>query len=690
MVSLTRPRRSGALRRAGLALMMLLAAGCSEREAPAAAAAGPVASVDLTVMNPEVAPGDDFYRYANGTWLDSYELPADKTVFGNFHELRDQAEDRVRNLIEELATAGPEPGTIEQQIGDYFASFMDTATLDRRGIEPIRSELDAIAAIDDRSALAAAFGRAERDNGISPIGFGIEIDRKDPSRFIAGVYHAGIGLPERDYYLDETERFATIRAAYRAHIAELLTLAGRPEAAALAADVLALETAIANEHWSRADRRNRDLTYNLVSPEELFEKYKDFDWEAFFDSVGVVPPVVNVNHPSALPGLIRLANDTPLPVWRAYLAYHLISNNAPLLATAIDDANFAFYGPVLFGQTEQRERWRRGVSLVGAADGLGDAIGQVYVERYFPPRSRQLMLDMVENLQLALGERIRALTWMGEDTKVQALEKLAGFLPKIGYPDEWRDFSGIRIARDDLMGNVRQLRAYFQADALGRLSRPTDRDEWFLPPQTVNAFYTPQFNAITFPAGILEPPFFNPEADPAVNYGAIGAVIGHEMGHGFDDQGSKSDAHGVQRNWWTDEDRGRFEARAAELVRQYGAFEAVPGVFVDGEFTLGENIGDLGGINIAYHAYRMSLKGAEAPVIDGLTGDQRFFVAYAQLWRSKMREEAVLTQIKSDPHSPAPYRANGVVRNVDAWYDAFGIGEGHALYLSPEDRVSIW
>ncbi len=676
-------------------MCLLLAAGCSETPEDTLgdgddAARLPSRNVDVSLMNSAVAPGDDFYRYANGGWLNSYELPPDKTAFGNFYELRDKAQDRVQLLIESLAEGPRAPGSIEQKIGDYYLSFLDTATLDRLGLEPIRGELDAIAAIDSTRALTVAFGRSELVSSISPIGFGLEIDRQDPSRFIVGLYHSGIGLPERDYYTDDAQRFVDIRSAYQAHIAEMLTLAGQAEAAALAPDVVALETAIASEHWSRVDRRNRDLTYNLSSPEELIEKYKNFDWMTFFEATGVIPPVINVNHPSALPGLIRLVNETPLPVWRAYLTYHLLSNNAPFLSTAMDDANFAFYGPVLFGQTEQRERWRRAVSLVGAGDGLGDAIGQVYVARYFPAHSREIMLDLVENLRAALAERIRALGWMGEQTKAQALAKLAGFLPKIGYPDEWRDYSSVRIARDDLMGNVQRLRAYYQADAIDRLSRPTDRDEWFLPPQTVNAFYTPQFNSITFPAGILEPPFFDPNADPAVNYGAIGAVIGHEMGHGFDDQGSKSDGDGVQRNWWTDEDRARFEARAAELVGQYSAYEPVPGVFVDGEFTLGENIGDLGGINIAYHAYRLSLNGTEAPVLDGLTGDQRFFIAYAQLWRSMMREEALLTQIKSDPHSPAPYRANGVVRNVDAWYDAFGVGPEHALYLDPEDRVSIW
>ncbi|MGD8415447.1 MAG: M13-type metalloendopeptidase [Pseudomonadales bacterium] len=667
-------------------------AGCREGapEEGTGMSPAPGHNVNLALMDADVAPGDDFYGYANGTWLGSYELPPDKSAFGNFYALRDQAQERVQTLIGELAGAGPGPGTIEQKIGDYYASFLDTETLDRLGYAPIRGELDAVQAIDSRAALTAAFGRSDLEDSISPIAFGIEIDRKDPSRFIAGMYAGGLGLPERDYYLERSERFARIRAAYRDHIATLLNLVDLPESAALADQVLALETAIAGAHWPRADRRNRDLTYNLRTPEQLIEEYPDFDWKGFFDAIGVVPEVINDNHPSAIGPIVEIIAQWPLPVWRAYLAYHLVSNNAPFLATAIDDANFAFYGAVLSGQPEQQERWRRAVNLVSGSDGLGDAVGQVYVARYFPPEFKEQMLSMVKHLEAALHDRIQALTWMSDETKQRALAKLKGFLPKIGYPDTWRDFSSVSIDRGDLMGNVRALRVYYEADAIGRLSRPTDRNEWFLPPQTVNAFYTPQFNSITFPAGILEPPFFDPAADPAVNYGAIGAVIGHEMGHGFDDQGSKSDARGVQENWWTDEDRARFEALTDRLVKQYSAYEPVPGVHVDGEFTLGENIGDLGGINIAYHAYRESLDGDEAPVLDGLTGDQRFFIAFSQLWRAKIREEAMLAQLKADPHSPPRYRSNGVVRNVDAWYEAFDVHRDAALYLPPEDRVSIW
>lgn len=687
---------------AGLILPALgLVSGCQddarESSVPAAVRGAPApdrpaagTNVNLALIDDAIAPGDDFYRYANGAWLATYELPDDKTAFGNFYELHDRAQERVQAIIEELSATDPARGTVAQQIGDYYLSFMDTRTLDERGIDPIRPELAGIRAISSSADLARAFGRSAMEAGATPLSLGIEIDRKDPTRFIAGVYASGLGLPERDYYLEDSERFQSIREAYAAHIASMLLLIEAADLAALADDVLALETEIARAHWPRADRRNRDLTYNLSSPAELQENYPQFDWHAFFDASGSTPPVINIGHPSAMAPIIATVNEVPLAVWQAYLTYHLLAGNAPYLATAIDDASFEFYGRVLYGQPEQRERWRRAVRLVSSSQGLGDAIGQVYVERYFPAESRTMMLELVENLRTALRQRIDALDWMGPATRARALEKLAGFLPKIGYPDNWRDFSSVTIRRGDLMGNVRALRAYFQADAIRRLSEPTDRHEWYVPAQTVNAFYSPQFNAITFPAGILEPPFFNPAADPAVNYGAIGAVIGHEMGHGFDDQGSKSNAAGVQENWWSDNDRARFEARAARLEAQYSAYEAVPGTLIDGAFTLGENIGDLGGINIAYQAYRNSLNGAAAPVLDGLTGDQRFFIAYGQLWRAKIREEALVSRLKSDPHSPAPYRANGVVRNVDAWYEAFAIGEDAALYLPPQERVRIW
>lgn len=646
--------------------------------------------VDLTTRALATQPGDDFFRYTSGTWLDEYELPADKTSFGAFNALRDLAQERVRDLVVELAAAHPEAGSIARKIGDYYNSYLDTSAINARGIEPIQAELDGIAAIDDITALTRAFGHSELMGTRAPISFGVEIDRHNPDRFIAGVSHSGLGLPDRDYYLEDTERFATIRGKYVTHIATMLELAGFAGGEDAAGDVVALETAIAQVQWPRADRRNRDLTYNLQPIDAITAQYPQFGWADFLEAVGVTVSELNVRHPSAIAALLPIINQTPIETWRAYLTFHLITGNAGNLAHEIDAASFDFYGRTLRGQPEQRERWRRAISLVGGGESLGDAIGQLYVARYFPPESKTMMLALVENLRESLRMRIGALDWMSEETKEQAYRKLEGFRTKIGYPNKWRDFSAVSIDPADLAGNVRRLREYFYEDTISRLSQATDKDEWFSPAQTVNAFYNPQFNAITFPAGILAPPFFDSNADAAVNYGAIGAVIGHEMGHGFDDQGSKSDENGVQRNWWTDEDRARFEERTARLAEQYSSYEPVAGTFIDGSFTLGENIGDLGGINVAYHAYKLSLNGAQAPVIDGLTGDQRFFLAYAQLWRSKIREEALVSRLKADPHSPAEFRVNGVVRNVDAWYEAFDVTPEHDLYLAPEERVAIW
>ena len=669
------------------------AAGATEATAAEADAGRPEIGawgVALDNRDESVRPGDDFFRYSSGRWLASYELPADKTSFGSFHALHDRSQERVRGLIEELAAADSSPGSVEQKVGDFYASFMDVETINAKGHAPLTPDLTAIAAIDDLESLARAFGRSDLKATNSPLGLGVEIDRRNPDRWIVGVALAGLGLPDRDYYLEDSERFAGLRSAYVAHIEKMLTLIGHDKAADAAGRIMALETAIAEQQWPRADRRDRDLTYNLMSFEALLARHPQFPWQAFFAAGGVVPAELNLRHPSAMAPLIEIITTTDLDTWRAYLTFHLLARNARYLAEDIDDANFEFFGRALRGQQEQRERWRRAISVVAGRDGLGDAIGQLYVARYFPPESKAMMEELVENLRSALRERIAALEWMTEDTKAYALEKLEAFTSNIGYPNKWRGFDDVSIDALDLVSNVRQLRAHQRAEALARLTKPTDREEWFMTPQTVNAYYVPQFNSITFPAGILEAPFFDPDADPAVNYGAIGAVIGHEMGHGFDDQGSKSDARGVQRNWWTDEDRARFELRSKALAEQFSTYEPVPGTFIDGRFTLGENIGDLGGVNMAYHAYRLSLNGEEAPVIDGLTGDQRFFMAYAQVWRSKTRDETLVSRLKSDPHSPAAFRVNGIVRNVDAWYEAFDVQPTDKLYLAPEARVSIW
>jgi len=646
--------------------------------------------VDLANRDISIRPGDDFFAYANGTWLATYELPADKTSFGSFQALHERSQERIQTLVQELTEADPTTGSVEQKIRDYYASFLDTDSLDALGIEPLIRDLQTIAAISDLDQLAAVFADADLLGTLSPLSAGIEIDRMNPDRWIVGVSLSGLGLPDRDYYLEDTERFIELREAYLVHIEKMLSLAGWENAAESAAAIMAVETAVAELQWPRADRRNRDLTYNLKTLETVEADYPGFPWRTFLAIEGEVPDELNVRHPSVMVPLLALIAETDLAVWRAYLTYNLVSSNAFALTAAVDDANFDFRGRILAGQPEQRQRWRRAISLVAGQSGLGDALGQVYVARYFPPESKVMMEELVANLREALRQRIEALDWMTADTKKLALEKLAGFTQNIGYPDQWKDYSSINIAEGDLLGNVRRLREFNRAQAIARLSKPTDRHEWFMPPPTVNAYYVAQFNSITFPAGILDAPFFDPAANPAVNYGGIGAVIGHEIGHGFDDQGSKSDARGVQRDWWTPEDRARFEALGDKLITQYSAYEPVPGTFINGETNLGENIGDLGGLNMAYYAYRLSLGGEEAPILDGLTGDQRFFLAYAQIWRGKMREETLLNRLNSGVHSPNEFRVNGVVRNMDAWYEAFDVGPEDAMYLPPDQRVRIW
>ncbi|MBK5919775.1 peptidase M13 [Rhodothalassium salexigens] len=651
--------------------------------------------VETGAMNTDVDAGDDFYRYVNGTWIDSYELKPDEVRYGAFVKLRDRSEERVKAIIEEVSGGDPEPGTVEQKVADYYNTFMDLDARNERGIEAIRPELDRIAAIGDREALMKAFGRTGLDGTIAPIDGYVSFDRKNPDRHMFSISHSGLGLPDRDYYLNEGERFEGIRAAYQDHIATMLQFNGVSEedAQAQAEAVMALETAIAEQHWPREELRNRDKTYNIYTLDTLQEEFPDFAWSTFFTAGGIDPETlgeVNVSTPSAIEPLAKLIAETDLDTFKAYLTYHTISNHAGYLSEEIDQANFAFYGTTMSGREQQRDLWKRAVSTIGSRNSLGEAIGQIYVERHFPPEAKAQAEELVENIRAAYRQRIADLDWMGEETKKEAFRKLEAFNPKIGYPNEWQDLSAIEIVPDDLMANVRAVRTFFYQDQIDRLDEPTNKDEWFMTPQTVNAYYNPSFNEIVFPAAILQPPFFDPKADMAVNYAAIGGVIGHEMGHGFDDQGSKVNADGVQQNWWTDEDRERFEARTQALVEQYNQFEPIEGEHVNGQLTLGENIGDLGGLSVAYTAYQIALDGKEAPVIDGYTGDQRFFMSWGQVWRSKQREQMMLQRLKSDPHSPPQYRVNGIVRNVDAWYDAFGVTEDDALYLPPEERVSIW
>lgn len=644
--------------------------------------------IDLDARDEQSSPGDDFFRYVNGSWLDQHEIAPERTSISVSLMLHERAQERVKAIIEELGAKSGAKDTPEQKVGDYYASWMNTDTLNKLGISPLNADLARIAAIKDRTALTREFGMSLYVSGIRPIYASLGIDPIDPDKYNLSVGLDGMGLPDRDYYLEDTERFIKIRAAYKTHIAKMLAFANLANASGL---ILELETTIAGYQWTRADRRDRTKTYNPTTVAELKIKYPDFDWELFLEAGGVKGLVdINVSHPDTIKPLIELINTLPLDTWKAYLSYHLISNNAALLSEEIDSANFEFWGKVLQGREQQLDRWKRGVSRVGDKAGLGEALGQIYVKRHFHESSKIKMLDLVENIRSAYKERIASISWMSDETKVEAQAKLAAFRAKIGYPDQWLNLGDISIDKASLFYNSRAIDKFFEDFDAARLNRPTDRDEWFMMPQTVNAYYLASFNEIVFPAAILEAPYFDPNADDAVNYGAIGAVIGHEMGHGFDDQGSKSDARGVRRNWWTDKDREAFETRTKILAQQYSLYEVLPGSFVDGEFTLGENIGDLGGIAVAYRAYQLSLGEKEAPVLEGTTGAQRFFLSYGQSWRRKVRDEAALQRLKSDPHSPAKYRVNGIVRNVDDWYEAFGVSPENALYLAPEKRVTIW
>ncbi|MBT1450853.1 M13 family metallopeptidase [Glaciecola sp. XM2] len=680
----------------------LVLAGCSQADKstktsqapqvvePAPAAAPELGSfgVELDARNTDIKPGDDFFMYASGTWYDNYEMPADKTRFGAFTKLAERSEERVKAIIENAAQV--ENKSFEQElIANYFTAYMDEQAIEEKGIAPIQSMLDDIAAIENMEQLTKAFGYAWLTGTNSPIGGGLGFNRLKPDEYQLSLSVGGLGLPDRSYYLEEGERFENIRNAYVENIVTMMGFAGIEDAQQKAEGILALETQIAELQWPREKRRNRDLTLNQIAREDLSSEYAGFDWDTYFAPSGFVLPEINVSQPEPLKDVIALINEQSLDTWKDYLTYHLIQGNASFLSNDIYQASFDFYATTLSGQQEPRPRWKRAVSAMSGTQSLGFAIGKVYVDQHFPQSSKAQMQELVENLRTALGERIVSLDWMGEETKQNALAKLEAFNPKIGYPDEWESFEGLELTSSDIVTNIQNMRKFFQAKRVEDELKPTNRNDWFMPPQQVNAYYNSSFNEIVFPAGILEAPFFDPNADPAVNYGAIGAVIGHEMGHGFDDQGSKSDANGVQRNWWTEEDRAAFEVKTQKLAEQYSAYEPIEGNFVNGANSLGENIGDVGGLAMAYHAYQLSLNGEEAPLIDGLTGDQRFFLAWAQVWREKRTEESMLNQLRAGTHAPGRFRALAP-RNHDAWYEAFDVQPGDALYLAPEDRVRIW
>jgi predicted metalloendopeptidase len=642
--------------------------------------------IKLTDMNMEIDAGDDFFRHVNGKWLDTFEIPAEFSNYGSFTVLFERSEERVKNIIETAASTDAAAGSAEQKIGDYYSSFLDVDAINAKGLDVAKADLDYIAGLETHEDVAVAFSKPDL-GARSPLGAFVNVDSKQPDRYITYMGQSGLGMPNRNYYLEDN--FADKREAYQAFLGEMMTLAGMENAEERAAAVYALEEEIAKVHWAPAKRRNRDLTYNLYTIDELTQYAPEFPWAMMMDASGLGNEsefVLREN--DAVQASAKIFRDTPVDVWKDYLTVHFLSGNAAVLPSEFDEASFAFYGKALRGVPEQRARWKRGVGAVNGT--LGEAVGQVYVDKYFPASSKEKMEELVDNLKKAFARRLDELDWMSEETKVEARAKLASFNTKIGYPDVWKDYSSLNIKAGDAFGNSKRANVWAWNDNISKLGKPIDRNEWFMNPQTVNAYYNPTMNEIVFPAAILQAPFFDPEADDAVNYGGIGAVIGHEIGHGFDDQGRKSDGTGLLRDWWTEGDAERFQERAEKLGAQYATYSPVEGMFVNPNLTMGENIGDLGGLTMAYDAYKLSLGGEEAPVKDGYTGDQRFFMAWAQVWKRKYREDELRNRLATDSHSPSEYRTNGVVRNMDAWYDAFGVSEDDELYLAPEDRVKIW
>ncbi len=668
-----------------------LLTACGKTETVEAPPAPPKAvlgtfGIDTTAMDTSVKPGDDFYRYVNGTWLANTQIPPDKSRFGAFDLLRDKSETDVRAVIEELKAASPAAGSVQQKVVDLYESWMDEAALEARGIEPLKPYLDQIAAVSSKADLVKLMGQPDF---ASPAAVYVFPDPADPTRYTVGVTQAGTGMPVRDYYLSPGEKFDAYRAAYKTYVTKILELTGDANPAASAEAVIALETKLATAHWSPEQQRDVQATNNPVDRAGLKKMIPAMDWDAYLASAGLPDQqAFVVNEVSALRDSAKLLDTVPVDAWKKYLAFHIADGYSTNLPKAFDDANFEFYSKTLRGIEQKRDRWKRGVQLL---DGLiGEGVGEVYVAKFFPPDSKAKMDVLVENLRSAMGERLKTLAWMDDATRTEAAKKLASFDPRVGYPSKWRDYSALAIEPGKLFENVRAARMFEWNRQIQQLKGPVDREEWGMNPQTVNAYYNPLMNQITFPAGILQPPFFDPNADPAVNYGAIGAVIGHEMGHGFDDQGREFDEAGKIRNWWTPETNEKFLVQTKKFAAQYDAFCPLEGVCVNGDFTMGENIGDLGGLEMAYTAYKLSLNGQEAPVIDGFTGDQRFFMAHAQVWRAMQRDDALRNQVLTDPHAPAAARGSIPERNMEAWYAAFNVQPTDKAYLAPEERVNIW
>ncbi len=644
--------------------------------------------IETEHVSPTVAPGDDFFTYVNEGWLETAQIQPGFSSTGGFVDLHIKSQEQVAELIAEVVAHGGAMGTPEQQIADLYAAFLNQDRLDELGLAPIQADLDAVAAITTYEDVADFFGRPFHSSAIS---VGILLDSGNPDRYLVHMEQGGTNLPDRSFYLEQSDRYVRIRAAYVDYIEATLTRAGYDNARAQAENLLALETRIAQAQWTIEQQRDRIASYDLQTRAELEAFADGFPWGRFFESLGIADQtefVVETN--TAVQAIAAMFRDVSLDDWKTFLTFNYIDNHASMLPRAYDDAQFGFYSQAIYGTAEQRARDQRSAAFVSGQ--FGELIGQLYVERYFSAEQKAEMEELVGYLLRAYEERISNLDWMDDATRAEALDKLSRFGLKIGYPDQWRDYSSITVDADNLIETVHRISAWYWADQIEALHGPRRDWEWGMSPQTVNAYYSSDRNEIVFPAAILQAPYYDPNADMAVNFGAIGGVIGHEIGHGFDDRGSRSDGHGILRNWWTEESRADFDARTEVLIAQYDAFEPVEGEHVNGEITLGENIGDLGGLDIALYAYQLYLAdhGGEAEVLDGFTPTQRVFLGWAQAFRVHRTEESLVAIMRSDVHSPGQYRVNGIVRNLDAWYEAFDVREGDAMYLAPEDRVTIW
>jgi putative endopeptidase len=663
--------------------------------ASAADSAGPVApisGIDVQYIDPSVRVQDDFFTHLNGQWLKSTQIPADKSSWGTFAKLRDDIQPQLRGLIEAAQKdTHKKAGTDAQKIGDLYASFIDEKKLEALSYKPLTGELQRIRALRDKKAIPAMIAHLSQIGVPVPYSIYVGQDGRESTRYAANISQGGLGLPDRDYYLKRDDaKLAEMRAKYERHIEKILAMAGEKNAAAAAKSIVALETELAQVQWTKVDNRDPVKRYNKVEISKLDALTPGYDWKAALAAAGVANKTdyVIVNQPSYLTGFTQVLRKTDLASWKSYFEWQLLRSYSEYLSKDFVDADFAFYGTTITGVTENRPRWKIGVSTVESA--LGEAVGKQYVNQFFPAERKARMEVLVKNLLEAYKQSIDTLDWMSPETRKEAQAKLAKFTAKIGYPNKWRDYSALTIKPGDLVGNVMRAHAFSYNRNINKLGKPIDREEWGMTPQTVNAYYRSTMNEIVFPASILQPPFFDMRADDAVNYGAIGAVIGHEISHGFDDKGSQSDGDGNLRDWWTKEDRAKFQAKADMLTKQYDGYSPLPGYNVNGALTLGENIGDNSGVAIAYKAYKLSLGGKPAPVIDGLTGDQRFYMGFGQVWRMKMRESAQIMQVKTDPHSPGQFRANGTMMNQPGFYEAFGVKEGDKMYLAPSERVTIW